>query len=207
MNKCAAEANISSDDYYDDYVNDDNVKTENENEIDEVIDLFNQTACLADNDTSVSELEHGEVLDALEILRENWTTSSYKSAYPQYRLENARINSFGDYFWPVSMKQTPKDLAEAGFFYSGKGDATICFSCGGGMRDWNPEDIPWEEHALHFGKCKYVNVVKGSEFISMVKEKKNKERRPRRGKETGRRTTTTTKFDTTTTAAPPATRE
>uniref|UniRef100_A0A3B3HG46 E3 ubiquitin-protein ligase XIAP n=1 Tax=Oryzias latipes TaxID=8090 RepID=A0A3B3HG46_ORYLA len=37
-------------------------------------------------------------------------------------------------------------LAKAGFYSKGEGDEVICFRCGGGLKDWDPEDNPWEEH-------------------------------------------------------------
>lgn len=54
--------------------------------------------------------------------------------YPQYRNLHNRLLSFGE--WPRSMKQKPAELADAGFFYTGKGDQTICYCCGGGLKDW-----------------------------------------------------------------------
>jgi len=29
-------------------------------------------------------------------------------------------------------------------------DRVICFRCGGGVKDWIPEEDPWEEHAKHY---------------------------------------------------------
>ncbi|KAJ8970256.1 hypothetical protein NQ317_018118 [Molorchus minor] len=55
--------------------------------------------------------------------------------------------------WPKSLKQRPAELAEAGFYYTGVGDQTLCFYCGGGLKDWEENDEPWEQHALWFSKC------------------------------------------------------
>lgn len=71
--------------------------------------------------------------------------------------------------WPQGIKQRPAQLAEAGFFYTGFGDQTLCYSCGGGLQDWLEKDDPWEQHALWFGKCKHVNLKKGPEFVAKVK--------------------------------------
>ncbi|GBP63407.1 Death-associated inhibitor of apoptosis 1 [Eumeta japonica] len=46
----------------------------------------------------------------------------------------------------------PEDLADAGFFYTGRSDKTLCFYCGGGLRDWKDNDNPWEEHAVWFAR-------------------------------------------------------
>lgn len=56
------------------------------------------------------------------------------AAYPNYAIYENRLLSFA--VWPPSIKQKPVDLADAGFFYTGKGDQTMCFSCGGGLKDW-----------------------------------------------------------------------
>ncbi|KAJ8932882.1 hypothetical protein NQ314_014363 [Rhamnusium bicolor] len=77
--------------------------------------------------------------------------------------------------WPKSIKQRPVDLAEAGFYYTGVGDQTLCFYCGGGLKDWEENDEPWEQHALWFSKCVYLNLKKGSEYIEKVKEGKERQ--------------------------------
>lgn len=92
--------------------------------------------------------------------------------YPEYAIENARLRSFDD--WPKTLKQKPKQLSDAGFFYTQKGDRVICFSCGGGLRDWDENDEPWEQHALWFSKCEYLKLVKGQEYIDLVKAKQAK---------------------------------
>lgn len=68
--------------------------------------------------------------------------------FPEYGIELARLRSFDE--WPRSMKQKPEQLSDAGFFYTEKSDRVICFSCGGGLRDWDEKDDPWEQHALWY---------------------------------------------------------
>lgn len=92
--------------------------------------------------------------------------------YPEYAIETARLRSFDD--WPKTLKQKPNQLSDAGFFYTQKGDRVICFSCGGGLRDWDENDDPWEQHALWFSKCEYLQLVKGQEYIDQVKAKQAK---------------------------------
>ena len=36
----------------------------------------------------------------------------------------------------------------------------------GGLRNWQPDDDPWTEHARWFTKCGYVRLIKGDEFIA-----------------------------------------
>lgn len=90
----------------------------------------------------------------------------YQMEYPAYAVEAARFRSFAD--WPRTMKQRPKDLAEAGFFYTGNGDRVNCFSCGGGLKDWDENDDPWEQHALWLKKCRYLKLMKGQDYIDAV---------------------------------------
>jgi hypothetical protein len=86
--------------------------------------------------------------------------------YPSYSVLAVRISSFSD--WPSSIAQTPRDLAVAGFLYAGYGDYTRCFFCGGGLRNWEPGDDPWTEHARWFPKCAFLRQNKGDEFVALV---------------------------------------
>lgn len=86
--------------------------------------------------------------------------------HPRYASVSARLRSFKD--WPRSMRQKPEDLAEAGFFYTGQGDKTKCFYCDGGLKDWENDDVPWEQHARWFDRCAYVQLVKGRDYVQRV---------------------------------------
>ncbi|XP_008554573.1 baculoviral IAP repeat-containing protein 7-B isoform X1 [Microplitis demolitor] len=87
-------------------------------------------------------------------------------AHPEYASYDARLKSFES--WPKSMPQTKDNLADAGFYYTGTGDQTLCYHCGGGLKDWEPKDDPWTQHAKWFKKCYYVLMVKGQAFINSV---------------------------------------
>lgn len=86
--------------------------------------------------------------------------------YPEYASHEARIRTFES--WPKAMPQTKEQLADAGFYYTGKGDQTLCYHCGGGLKDWEPEDDPWEQHAKWFSKCYYLLTVKGQSYVNGV---------------------------------------
>lgn len=47
----------------------------------------------------------------------------------------------------------------------------ICFSCGGGLCKWAEHDDPWEQHALWYKTCNYLQLVKGPDFIATVEKK------------------------------------
>ncbi|XP_024876349.1 baculoviral IAP repeat-containing protein 7-B-like isoform X1 [Temnothorax curvispinosus] len=86
--------------------------------------------------------------------------------HPEYASCAARLASFDR--WPKAMSQTKETLATAGFYYTGSGDQTLCYHCGGGLRDWEPEDDPWVEHAKWFEYCPYLILTKGTEFVSSI---------------------------------------
>lgn len=93
--------------------------------------------------------------------------------FPEYSVESDRVRSFLK--WPMHMKQTPVQLAKAGFFYTGVGDRVICFSCGGGLKDWDRDDDPWEQHSRWMKNCRFVKLMKGDELpdggVSLEHEK------------------------------------
>lgn len=91
--------------------------------------------------------------------------------YPNYAIEAKRLESYED--WPKFMKQKPKELSDAGFFYTGKSDRVKCFSCGGGLKDWEAEDEPWEQHAMWYSNCEYLKLMKGEEYIAECLAKKD----------------------------------
>lgn len=91
--------------------------------------------------------------------------------YPKWENESVRLRSYTG--WPTQMSQVPKDLAQAGLLYMGSGDRVKCFWCGGELHDWEPQDIPMEEHAKWFTICGFVRKVMGDDYIQKVKDKQN----------------------------------
>jgi baculoviral IAP repeat-containing protein 7/8 len=89
-----------------------------------------------------------------------------------YSIEQNRLKSFSK-DWPSSLRQTPEKLSEAGFYFFGEFDKCKCFSCGGGLKDWNDDDDPWEQHTLFFSNCQFVNLIKGKDYIEKIKQKHN----------------------------------
>nr|BDT62385.1 MAG: baculoviral IAP repeat-containing protein [Melicertus latisulcatus majanivirus] len=110
---------------------------------------------------------------------------SWETYFPKYlgpkrkdfALTESRLASFNDsrlaIKWPERVTQKPCDLAEAGFFYVGLSDHVRCFYCGNGLRNWEKDDIPWNEHAYWFPECYYVILKKGQEFIDKVRCEKS----------------------------------
>ncbi|KAI4504596.1 hypothetical protein M0802_000146 [Mischocyttarus mexicanus] len=75
--------------------------------------------------------------------------------YPSYQTIESRLSTFGN--WPTSKSKIKELLAEAGFFYTGKNDATMCFHCGVELRDWKMDSDPNVEHISRFYICKYLS--------------------------------------------------
>ncbi|XP_060558859.1 baculoviral IAP repeat-containing protein 7-like isoform X2 [Ruditapes philippinarum] len=101
-------------------------------------------------------------------------TGAVTTNEPKYRDwgdEYKRVRSFKG--WPTQMSQTPTELSKAGLLYMGNGDRCKCFWCGGELYDWEPQDIPWEEHAKWFPHCGFVRGVKGDAYIQYVRDRQN----------------------------------
>ncbi|ABC74895.1 inhibitor of apoptosis [Neodiprion abietis nucleopolyhedrovirus] len=71
-------------------------------------------------------------------------SNSETAIYPQYKNLQNRQSSFEE--WPKSLKSLKTQLAYTGFFYTQKGDVTICFHCGLVLKDWYIHDTPMNEH-------------------------------------------------------------
>ncbi|XP_042203698.1 death-associated inhibitor of apoptosis 2-like isoform X2 [Homarus americanus] len=84
-----------------------------------------------------------------------------------YLTYDSRLASFVR--WPELVKQKPEELADAGFFYCGLSDHVRCFHCGSGLRNWESDDKPWDEHARWYPECNFVLFKKGQEFIDKVR--------------------------------------
>ncbi|VDI68390.1 baculoviral IAP repeat-containing protein 2/3 [Mytilus galloprovincialis] len=89
-----------------------------------------------------------------------------KAKYQKYVIRSKRLDSFKH--WPSYLTQTPEDMATAGFFFTGIEDHCRCFFCGGGLRNWEPGDQPWVEHARWYQNCVFVGESKGEKFIDEV---------------------------------------
>ncbi|OWF41341.1 uncharacterized protein LOC110462612 [Mizuhopecten yessoensis] len=96
----------------------------------------------------------------------NLGVTTAKPRYPNYAVLTVRSSTFNGF--PNHLDQTPVQMARAGFFYAGYGDYVRCFFCGGGLRNWEPGDDPWVEHARWFPRCAYVKQNKGQTFINLV---------------------------------------
>lgn len=111
-----------------------------------------RSALLMEGTSSSELLEIGMCLD--------------KAKYPKYAIRSKRLDSFKQ--WPSYLTQTPEEMTAAGFFFTGIEDHCRCFFCGGGLRNWEPDDQPWTEHARWYSNCAFVRQIKGETFIDEV---------------------------------------
>lgn len=94
-----------------------------------------------------------------------------KPKYRNYCFLNARIASFEG--WPKNKTQDVKELAKAGFVYTGMDDSVRCFFCGIGLRDWPQNACPWEQHVIASPKCGHVAQCKGTGYVRKVLDEDN----------------------------------
>ena len=69
-------------------------------------------------------------------------------------LEN-RISTYSTN-WDVTTKPAVRDMAEAGFYYTGRSDIVRCFTCGLQLEKWFQSDIPLKEHQAHREECEFL---------------------------------------------------
>ncbi|XP_069139618.1 baculoviral IAP repeat-containing protein 7-A-like, partial [Argopecten irradians] len=96
----------------------------------------------------------------------------YSPKRPELSHINQRLETFDN--WPSDfVVQSPRQLATAGFYYTGVTDTVRCHYCDGGLREWEPGDVPWVEHAKWFPHCKFVLKIKGLPFIDQCVAQRN----------------------------------
>ncbi|XP_052811044.1 E3 ubiquitin-protein ligase XIAP-like isoform X2 [Mya arenaria] len=103
--------------------------------------------------------------------------STMKPKFQQYALPSKRLDSFieASVPWPESSPVKVEDMVAAGLVYTGVGDSVRCYHCGGGLRNWEPGDVPMEQHAKWYPTCQHVLITKGKTYIHNVKAGENTE--------------------------------
>ncbi|XP_053500174.1 baculoviral IAP repeat-containing protein 7 [Ictalurus furcatus] len=110
----------------------------------------------------------GQLLSQLQRLAADEQVTTSQAAYPDMEPEDTRLTTFSN--WPTSSSIQPDTLARAGFFYTGHSDNVKCFFCNGSLRNWEPGDDPWQEHAKWFPRCEYLMQSRGQEYINHVQQ-------------------------------------
>lgn len=68
-----------------------------------------------------------------------------------------RLRTF--YNWPKQIIPDKYALAQAGFYYTGQSDLTVCFACHLKVYQWERHDNPWGEHKRLSPSCHYIMMV------------------------------------------------
>lgn len=76
-----------------------------------------------------------------------------------------RMNTFQD--WPISFLK-PRDMAKAGFAYTGERDKVKCFKCLVHFDKWEKKDTPMGEHMFHNSTCPFVISYKSKYHIYLI---------------------------------------
>ncbi|XP_072305858.1 baculoviral IAP repeat-containing protein 7-like [Eucyclogobius newberryi] len=115
-----------------------------------------------------SDSVDGQLLSQLQRMTMDDQGTTGQAVYPEMEAEDTRLTTFHN--WPAEASVQPDVLARAGFFYTGHGDNVKCFFCDGGLRNWEPADDPWQEHAKWFPRCEFLIQSRGQGYISNVQE-------------------------------------
>ncbi len=103
---------------------------------------------------------------------------SFRSIYEPgvwHKKEESRRKSFS--LWPSSAQASSRQLAAAGFFYTGDEDICQCFSCDLKLKDWRLSDDPREKHRQNNPYCPMVtNAESGN--VPLQKERERSDTQP-----------------------------
>uniref|UniRef100_A0A8C9XM71 RING-type E3 ubiquitin transferase n=1 Tax=Sander lucioperca TaxID=283035 RepID=A0A8C9XM71_SANLU len=113
-----------------------------------------------------SDSVDGQLLSQLQRMTMDEQGTAGQAVYPEMEAEDSRLTTFHN--WPTEASVQPDVLVRAGFFYTGHGDNVKCFHCDGGLRNWEPGDDPWQEHAKWFPRCEFLIQARGQEYISNI---------------------------------------
>ena len=92
-------------------------------------------------------------------------TSAYASFDPDESLNpyralmrdgRERLRTYQERRWPVCGQQSPLELSDAGFFYTGILDLVHCAFCPLMLRCWSRGDNPIWEHFKHNRDCRFI---------------------------------------------------
>ncbi|XP_028266243.1 baculoviral IAP repeat-containing protein 7 [Parambassis ranga] len=115
-----------------------------------------------------SDSVDGQLLSQLQRMTMEDQGTAGQAVYPEMEAEDSRLTTFHN--WPTEASVQPDILARAGFFYTGHGDNVKCFYCDGGLRNWEPGDDPWQEHAKWFPRCEFLIQSRGQDYISNIQD-------------------------------------
>ena len=128
----------------------------------------------------------GDCCDSVALLVSS-TTSSKNPKFQCLFPKNRHLKKYADQLetftesinWPgARIKATCREFADAGFYYLGDRDRVKCFYCNGGLKNWEPTDDPFQEHAKWYPLCEYILKKRGVEFVKNEVKKYRDLKRP-----------------------------
>lgn len=98
--------------------------------------------------------------------------------HPDFSDFNERLKTFE--YWPTSMSQTIKALAELGFYYNNNVDKTLCYYHENYLDDNQKINNSWIEHTNKFPKWiqRYINIIKKQDNYEVNTNYKTNEDQP-----------------------------
>lgn len=120
---------------------------------------------------AIKEMNTVDFNELQTVLNQSDSVLSRRANHPEYAQYESRLESFKE--WPASMSQQPADLAKAGFYYFGIKDMVKCFFCNGGLKNWDHNDDPFQDHVRWFPTCQYIRQLMGHEYVEDVSWIKN----------------------------------
>ena len=67
--------------------------------------------------------------------------------------------------WPRQIIPDKFSLPQAGFYYTGQSDVTVCFACNLKVNQWERHDKPLEEHKRLSPDCRFLKMFGYGETI------------------------------------------
>ncbi|KAF4078000.1 hypothetical protein AMELA_G00194390 [Ameiurus melas] len=81
-----------------------------------------------------------------------------------------RLQTFEDWPFREDCQCTPEQMAKAGFVHcpsENEPDVACCFYCLKELEGWEPEDIPWFEHAKRSPDCGFLQMKSPDELTAV----------------------------------------
>ena len=85
--------------------------------------------------------------------------------HTKYLLYSSRMATFNT--WPKAMPITAKELAHAGFIYTGYADKVHCPWCSITLYSFETRDSAYEEHLKHSKGCQYLLMTVPDKFTDI----------------------------------------
>ncbi|XP_023152920.1 baculoviral IAP repeat-containing protein 5b [Amphiprion ocellaris] len=106
--------------------------------------------------------------------------ASRYSSFDKMYCHDLRKQSFADWPFREECNCTPEKMAKAGFVHcpsENEPDVVCCFFCLIELEGWEPEDVPWSEHAKRSPNCGFLTMKKDftnltvAEYLGMEKDR------------------------------------